>query len=295
MHFLSKENVCYSMSGDHKPVIHINSDDLVHVETEDCYSGQLKSSTDQFTKDMWDTVNPATGPIFVADAQPGMVLRVEIIEIKTRDYAVMCIEHGAGALGEFIDGVETSILPIKDGFLTLSDNLIVPIRPMIGVIGTAPPESAILNGTPGEHGGNMDCQLITAGSVVYLPVNVKGALLSLGDLHAVMADGEVCICGAEVAGEVTLKISVLDKPMPTPYVETETHLNIIGSAFTLDECERLVLAKTHRFLTESGGMTANEAARTMSLLCDLCVCQVVDPLKTMRVSIPKIILNDDLL
>jgi len=284
---VTKDKACYSMSAANEPVAEVPQGEPFRVETEDCYSGRLRSSRDAFTTEMWDTVNPATGPVAVAGAEPGEVLRVEVVDIRTRDHAVMCVEHGAGALGDIIEGTETTILPIRDGRLIISDSLSVPIRPMIGVIGTAPAGEAVLNGTPGEHGGNMDCKLITAGAAVYLPVNVPGTLLSLGDLHAVMGDGEVCICGAEVAGEVTLKATVAQTPLPTPCVETATHLHFIGSALTLDECERIVLAKAHAFLTRGRGLSANEAARRMSLLCDLAVCQVVDPLKTMRFSVPK--------
>lgn len=288
---VSRDKVCYSMSSKNEPVVEVRENELFCVETEDCYSGNLKSSQDRFTKDMWDTVNPATGPICISGAEAGSTLRIEIAEIKTRDYAVMCVERGGGALGEFIEGVETSILPIEDGRLILNEALSVPIQPMIGVIGTAPAGEPVLNGTPGEHGGNMDCKLITAGSVVYLPVNVSGALLSLGDLHAVMADGEVCICGAEVSGEVILNAKSVSSGIPTPCVETKSHFHLIGSATTLDECERIVLEKAHAFLTQVHGIRSNEAARAMSLLCDLCVCQVVDPLKTMRISIPKMLLS----
>ena len=89
-----------------------------------------------------------------------------------------------------------------------------------------------------------------------------------------------------------LKARSVSACTPTPCVETATHFHVIGSATTLDECERIVLGKAHAFLTGVHGMGANEAARAMSLLCDLGVCQVVDPLKTMRISIPKLLLNE---
>ena len=73
---------------------------------------------------------------------------------------------------------------------------------MLGVIGVAPAEGEIPNSTPGGHGGNMDCTLITRGASLYLTVGVEGALFGCGDMHAVMGDGEVVICGAETPGEV---------------------------------------------------------------------------------------------
>ena len=284
---IAKDKICYCMSSSNTPVAEVAQGALFCVETEDCYSGRLRTPSDHFTKDMWDTVNPATGPIAIRGTEPGGTLRVEIVDIQTRDYAVMCLEHGAGALGKFVEGVETSILPIRNGRLILGGALAIPLQPMIGVIGTAPLGAAVLNGTPGEHGGNMDCKLITAGAVLYLPVNTRGALLALGDLHAVMGDGEVGICGAEVSGAVLLRARQVDFNLPTPCVETQTHFHFIGSALTLDECERIVLGKAHAFLTRFEKLSANEAARAMSLLGDLQVCQVVDPLKTMRFSVPR--------
>jgi amidase len=288
---IAKNKICYAMSAANEPVVTVQPNELFCMATEDCYGGKLKTPQGRFTKDMWDTVNPATGPVAIAGAMPGSILRVEIVEITTRDYAVMAVEHGAGALGAFIEGTETTILPIKNNRLLLNETLSIPLRPMIGVIGTAPAGRPVPTGTPGEHGGNMDCNRITAGSVVYLPVNAAGALLALGDLHAAMGDGEVCICGAEVAGEVTLKAAPAAFPIPTPCVETADHFHFIGSASTLDECERLVLKKAHGFLMEAGKMSSNEAARRMSLAGDLGVCQVVDPLKTMRFSVPKFLLE----
>lgn len=284
---VTKDKVCYTMSAENEPVLHISEGESFCLEAEDCYSGNLRSTDDIFTKEMWSTVNPATGPVYVEGSKAGEILCVDIEHIKIRDYAVMCVENGSGALGEYIEGIETSIYSIKDEALVLKEGLSVPIRPMIGVIGTAPEGEAILNGTPGEHGANMDCKEITAGSRVYLPVNVEGALLSVGDLHAVMGDGEVCICGAEVSGEVTMRTQVVRSFLPTPCVETEEHIHFIGSALTLDECESIVLEKTHSYLTRALDLKPNEAARIMSLVGDLHVCQVVDPLKTMRFTLPK--------
>lgn len=288
---LTKDNVCYDMSSRNKPALHVKQDEPFCLELEDCYSGNLKTSADVFTADMWDTVNPATGPVLVEGTKSGDILRVEIVDIRTRDYAVMCVEKDAGALGRFIEGVETAVLPIKDNALILKEGCAVPVKPMIGVIGTAPKGEPVPNGTPGEHGGNMDCKEITKGTAVFLPVNVEGALLSAGDLHAVMGDGEVCICGAEVSGEVILKATALRSGLPTPCVETEEHLHFIASALSLDDCEQLALAKAHSYLTGVCSMAANEAARFMSLVGDLNVCQVVDPLKTMRFSLPKSVLE----
>jgi len=284
---ITRDKVCYAMSRCNQPFLRIVPGESFCLETEDCYSGNLRNPQDAFTREMWSTVNPATGPVYIEGAIPGDILRVDIEQIKVRDYAVMCVEKDSGALPKHIEGVETTIVPIKNGSLLFRENLAIRTNPMIGVIGTAPRGQAVLNGTPGEHGGNMDCKEITAGASVYLPVNVNGGLLSLGDVHAVMGDGEVCICGAEVSGEVVLKTWLLHSSLPTPCVETPDLVIFVGSARTLDECQGIVLDKAHRFLTDSLSLKANEAARFMSLVGELRVCQVVNPLKTMKFMLPK--------
>ena len=83
---IARDKVCYSMLSANKPVVEVAQDEVFCLETEDCYSGNLKSPQDKFTKDMWDTVNPATGPVYIAGLEPGNILRVEIAEINTRDH-----------------------------------------------------------------------------------------------------------------------------------------------------------------------------------------------------------------
>jgi amidase len=291
MKMVPKDNVHYKMSADNKPAVHVSQGESFRLEVEDCYSGNLCRPDDVFTKEMWGTVNPATGPVYVDGSKPGDILRVDVQQINVREYAVMCLEEGTGAMGEYIKGIETSIYQLKNGRLIFDERLSIPIKPMIGVIGVAPEGEGILNGTPGEHGGNMDCKEITAGSRVYLPVYVEGALLSAGDLHAVMGDGEVCICGAEVSGELVLRAQVVRCSVPTPCVETDRYIYFLGSAVSLDECERIVLQKAQSYLVSTLGLTPGDGARIMSLVGDLQVCQVVDPLKTMRFSLPKSLLK----
>ena len=91
---VSKDPAIYAMSTANEPVLTVAQGETFVVETEDCYSGNLKTAEDRFTKDMWDTVNPASGPVFIEGAAPGDALRVDIEAIKTREYAVMCVEHG---------------------------------------------------------------------------------------------------------------------------------------------------------------------------------------------------------
>ena len=133
----------------------------------------------------------------------------------------------------------------------------------------------------------MDCNRIGAGATLYLPVNVPGALLAMGDLHAVMGDGEVCVCGAEIAGEVTVRVTVVKgQPMPLPFLVTAEHAMALYSAEGLDAAAEGATLRMRSFLIDAVGMQAHEAGMLLSLAGDLRICQAVDPNKTCRMELP---------
>ena len=115
MKIVSEEHACYSMSAKNKPVLTVNQGEIFRLETKDCYSNNLKTEEDFFTREMWNTVNPATGPVFINGTKKSDILKIEILEIKIRDFAIMSLEHGSGALGEFIEGQETTVCVETDG------------------------------------------------------------------------------------------------------------------------------------------------------------------------------------
>lgn len=140
----------------------------------------------------------------------------------------------------------------------------------------------------------MDCKEIVAGTRVYLPVNHPGALLALGDLHALMADGEVSVTGLEIPGEVTLRTRVLKgrrDALPLPMLSNEEKLMIIHSEETLDEAVKKGVSRTVKFLREACSLDLDTALRLLSLVGEVGICQVVDPLMTIRIGLPWSVLN----
>lgn len=275
------------MSKNHLPVERVVSGSVVTFETMDCFSNTIERSDQYFSSVGWDKVNPATGPIYIEGAEPGDILKVEILDIRVATQGVVAAAPGFGALGEEMEREVTKIVKVECDRALFSDRIHLPIRPMIGVIGVAPEGEAVSTGTPGEHGGNMDCKRIVKGAVLYLPVNAEGALLSMGDLHAVMGDGEIVVCGLEIAGEVDVRVSVLkDTVLPTPFLIEGGSLMTIASAKTLDEASVEATRKMHRFLCERLGIEKHEAGMLLSLAGDLRVCQIVDPLMTARMEFP---------
>lgn len=287
---ISREHVVCSLSSLHKPAARCASGDTVVFHTRDCYNDEIQTETDCPASEY---ANPATGPLFVEGAEPGDVLKVEILKIETADRGVMRTAPGHGAYQNVISERCVRFFPIENGEIPFDGHLRIPADVMIGVIGTAPAEGEdISTETPREHGGNMDCRLITAGTTLYLPVFAPGALLAIGDLHAAMGDGETLICGLECRGTVTVRVTALKNAcLPTPCVATAQGLSTIQSAPTLDEAAVLASRAMHAFLTRTCPLDNAAAGMLLSLQGHLVVCQIVDPLLTVRMDLPQYILD----
>ena len=278
----------HKMDHSNAPAAFAQSGDTVRFETLDCFGCQI-TSEDQLRGSLdWSGINPATGPLFIEGAMPGDVLKVEILSIELDDHGVMVNGPGEGVISRLLTAEATKILPIENGMARFNDKLAFPLNPMIGVIGTAPAGAGVDTGTPGAHGGNMDCMRVAAGATLYLPVHVEGALLAIGDLHAVMGDGEVGLCGVEIAGMVTVRVTALKGcALPTPFLINDDTAMTIFSAETVDEASTGATQAMHAFLTQELGMNGNEAGMLLSIAGNLCICQIVDPKKTCRMELPR--------
>ena len=166
---------------------------------------------------------------------------------------------------------------------------------MIGVIGVAPAGQAVLNNTPGPHGGNLDTREVTVDARVYLPGFVPGGYLALGDLHATMGDGEVCGTGVEIRGVVEIQVEVLkDWGWRQPVIDFKDSLYFLGSAPTLEAAVEKATTEAVGFLEEKNRMSWNEAYMLASIGTDLLISQVVNPWKTVRVRVPKHLMKNPL-
>lgn len=287
-----------AMSADNPAVATVPQNTRIRFETKDCFSNVIQSEDMPFTQVSWDCINPATGPVAVEGAEPGDILKVQILDIQIADKGVVAAAPGFGDMPESVDTV-TRIVPVKDGkaiFTWPTRNgevtRALPVRPMIGVIGVAPAGEAVPTGTPDSHGGNMDCKRIVKGATLYLPVNVPGALFSTGDVHAVMGDGEVVVTGLEIPAMVTLSFTVIkNKKLPTPMLVEGGQVMTLASAKLLDDAASMATRNMQAFLVDELGMDRTAAGMLLSMEGDLAICQVVDPLKTARMEISADILE----
>jgi amidase len=289
---ITLKKTLFKLSSDDVPIAKIKSGETALFETLDAFSGQIKDETTPLCGINWGFVNPATGPLYIEGAEPGDVLKVEILKIALCEQGVVAEVPGEAITGHAVKEETTKIVRIERGMAIFNDKLAFPISPMIGVIGTAPKDSVIDTGCPGPHGANMDNKRIQAGTTLYLPVNVNGALLSIGDLYAVMGDGEVCITGVEIPGYVTVRVFVVKNcKLPTPFLVTPKDCLAIYSDNTLDEAAFNVTLRMREFLINEVGVDEHEAGMLLSLCGELCICQAVDPLKTCRMEVPMYVIN----
>ncbi|MCU5052294.1 acetamidase/formamidase family protein [Bacillus cereus] len=286
MYRIHKDHIIYSMSPENKPCMEVEIGSSLVFETYDCFENQIDSEDIVFQELDWNRINPATGPVYIKGAEPGDILVVTIEKIKIAEQGVLTTGANLGVMGDELNENTVKIVQIHNEHVLFSSELQIPINPMIGVIGTAPKEKSISCGTPHDHGGNMDCKEIKEGTTLLLPVNVPGALLALGDLHAAMGDGEIGVSGVEVAGEVTVTVQIIKgKKWPLPMAIQKEKMMTITSEKLLDDAASRAVHNMVKFLHEELAMSKADATLLLSAAGNLKVCQVVDPLKTARMEL----------
>ena len=257
-------------------------------ETLDCFGGQLKGEGDDFSSIDFTRVNPATGPVTVRGAKRGNLLKVEILDIRCFSPGIVATHPGIGVLRSEVHDYCFRMVSVEDGRCSFG-GVSFPLQPMIGVMGVAPQEGSIPTTTPGAHGGNMDTREIRPGNVVYLPVFQDGALFALGDVHAAMGDGEICGTGVEVSAEVKVKIDLLENRwgLNSPLVEDEKHLIFIHSASSLERAFEEAARECSKLVQKALNWDFTKTYFLMSTTCHFRISQLVDPLLTVKIYLPK--------
>lgn len=283
VHIMSKEN---------KAVASINPGESVQFETAKPGIPDAVFTKDYSVEPFPKRILTITGPLYVNGAMPGDCLKITIENIELDSEGKMWMGQWMGALMNQVDHCYMKNVSVKDGIVHFDENNQYPVRPMIGTIGTAPAGEAVDCLVPGDHGGNMDSLSVTNGNILYLPVNVEGALLSVGDVHAAMGYGEILGTGVEIGSLVTLKVELLkNNPVVHPFVETENSYIILVSAATFDEACIEVTESAIKFFMDKKGSSFDVAYAMVGQTADLKVEQVVNPFVTLSMEIPKAVLK----
>ncbi|WP_371632692.1 acetamidase/formamidase family protein [Streptomyces sp. NBC_01259] len=270
-----------------KPVATLAPGDEAVLEFQDASGGQLAagSTAADLSELDFGTLNPVTGPLYVAGAEPGDALVVDVLDVQVGEWGWTACLPGFGLLTDDFPDPYLRISTITDGYAELLPGLRIPVVPMIGTIGVAPPE-------PGPHsvipprrwGGNMDIRHIGPGARLILPVGVPGALLSAGDAHAAMGDGEVCGTGIETRATARLRVDVRKGAAPrTPVIETDPVSARTGAALAttgigpdLMEAAKDAVRALIDEISARTGLVPQDAYLLASVAADLKISEIVD-------------------
>ncbi|BDG60580.1 acetamidase/formamidase family protein [Caldinitratiruptor microaerophilus] len=290
-HYFPSDKVHFTWDVGHEPVLAIDSGDTVIVETRDVSDNQITPSSDAsvITTLNWDRVYPLAGPIHVNGAEPGDTLAVEILDIHTRGWGWTAIIPGFGLLAEDFKEPYLRIFDLSQGDVTyLREDIAIPIEPFFGTMGVCPAGArAQPVMPPGTFGGNMDTRQLTRGATLYLPVQVPGALFSCGDAHAAQGDGEVCVTGIEAPMYAALRFTLHKGrriPSPqfvtggplTPRVNHAGWYGTTGVGPDLMQAAKDAVRSMVVHLTETYGLSAEDAYVLSSLVVDLKISEIVD-------------------
>lgn len=274
--------------------------------TEDCYDGAVTSPSQlpsKVTPPGHD--NPQTGPFWVEGAEPGDTLAIRIEKLEpARDHGISSSFPGFGALsGTDRTAILGPDLPETVWFYQVDrargmvktrsqDGKFaweVPLAPFLGCLGVAPGSGEVRSTiVPDDFGGNMDCPEVRAGNTVYLGVRVPGALLSFGDGHYAMGDGEIIGTSVEGALNVTLTVDLIKKrATPWPRIENAEWMMSLGAGRPLEDAARVAFKDMVSWVREKTGLSEMDAYEFVSQTARAPIVEMVDPQYTVLVKVPK--------
>jgi acetamidase/formamidase len=292
----------YTAIGTYEPVLRIADGDTVVTTTVD--AGGSDSSNTKVT----DRGNPQTGPFYIKGAEPGDTLAVHFDRLwpnRTYGYTSTYLSPNVvdpefatelPPIGEW--GKAEWRLDLGSGAVALVSpetklgDFTLPLRPMLGCFGVAPARGqAISTATSGEHGGNMDYKGFEQGVTVYFPVNVEGALLFVGDGHAVQGDGEIVGTGIEVSFDVQFTVHLQKgRRITWPRAENQTHIMTVGNARPLDQALQHATTEMSRWLTSEYGLDTLGAHILLGQCVEYEIANVYDPAYTVVCKVNKSLL-----
>jgi len=291
-----------------KPVLRIQSGDTVEIQTmitnsperlagagvkEEDVQPELKAIYAE-VKDKGPGGHILTGPIYIEGAEPGDALEVRILKTRLSiPYAYNSFSPRSGVLTptDFERG-HTKIIPLDErrNVARFADNIEIPLHPFFGSMGVAPPESAgrISSAPPGIHAGNLDNKDLVAGTKLFIPVHVAGALFEVGDGHAGQGNGEVDITALETSMVGAFQFVVRkDLHLKWPRAETPTHYIAMGIDQDLNEALRIAVREAIDLLVAEKHLSREDAYSLCSVAVDFNVTQAVDGTKGIHAMIPK--------
>jgi len=291
------------------PVKTVSPGTVIEFECLDSSAGQLtpESTAHDVASMDFGKVNPVTGPVYVDGAEPGDALVVKIHEFAPSGFGWTANIPGFGLLADQFEEPALHVWSYdkdKLGTAAFAPFGKVPLKPFAGTIGVAPAEAGRHSVVPPRRvGGNMDIRDIAAGTTLFLPVEVAGALFSIGDTHAAQGDGEVCgtaiesplnaVIGLDLLKAADLKMPRFETPGPvTRHLDGMGYEVTTGIGSDLFEGARAAVSNMIDLLCARHGYTAVDAYMLCSVCGDLRISEIVDmPNWVVSFYFPKIVLQ----
>jgi acetamidase/formamidase len=305
----TRDQYAYTFGGV-APLLHVTPGTALRLWSEDAFGGRLRSVDDLSARNVdLSAVNPQTGPFYVEGAEPGDTLALHLVAVEpARDW-------GASAAIPFFGGMTST-----DRTVTLQDplpdttwiyqvdrvrgtvgfaarhsefTLELPLAPMLGTVGVAPAGGEVRSSlVPDRFGGNMDTPQMRAGATVFLPVNVPGALFSIGDGHYRQGEGEACGTAVEGAMTTTLIVELIKgsagRGAPGwPRIEDDTHIMVVGSSRPLEDSWRIANAELVHWVAELHALHPMDAYQLLSQTAEAPIANVVDANYSVTVKVAK--------
>ena len=273
-------------SSKNRPQITVKPGEVFEAETELCSGNWLKDLESRWPAEKICGSNPAV-VVAAEGAVPGDFIRVHIHSIipDTIGYTGF-LNRDHELANRIIDrdwGYNIRNVRIEDGYVHFSPSLKLPVKPMIGTLGTAPAGDAVSNSRGGRHGGNMDTQEVCAGAVITLPVEVPGALLHIGDVHAIQGDGEINSAGGiECRALVTMHVEITAPPAHSECVRVENKDEICAIACEgdLENCCVTAVRELIYWICEDYRMDERDAYLLLGQIMEMRIPQLVNPTHT---------------
>ena len=305
LHYIPRHEELKYTFGGAAPAHHIKPGTRIVTWTEDCYDGAVTSPDQLPTKVIpAGHDNPQTGPFFIDGAEPGDTIAIHIEKLEpARDHGISSFFPGFGALnGTDRTAVLGGELPEKVWFYSVdkAKNIArttsldgkksweVPLAPFLGCLGVSPGQEVRSTIVPDSFGGNMDCPEIRAGNTVYLGVRVPGALLSFGDGHYAMGEGEIIGTAIEGAMNVELTVDLIKgRETAWPRIENSEWMMVVGAGRPLEDAARIAFKEMVRWVQSVSGLSEMDAYEFVSQNAKAPVVEMVDPEYTVMVKIEK--------
>jgi acetamidase/formamidase len=290
VHYELKMQELKTVYGDLPPVMHVKPGDIIDTTTVDADGKEPEAKGYKVAGP-----NPLTGPFYIDGAEPGDTLAVKFISIETN------AKEGFGSAGPGFGALNSSgYTPVLGGPIPKSEwpylidkaanvatfkakdsnfSVKIPLHPFLGCVGVAPGNGEARSSiVPAEFGGNMDAPEASAGNTLYLPVSVAGALLSFGDGHAAMGDGEVDGTAIEISMKVKLQVNVIkNKKIDWPRFENDEYIMAVGIYRPLDDALRIAFTELIHWMHTSYGLSEMDSYELLSKVAEIHLDEMVDP------------------